>query len=111
LRQRTISRSGHALFRASFQVTLCAGVSAEACHDDAVEGGVGLAVAPAVQPSSPGLSGGLLDGAGAAQTSEGCLVGQPLRGVASGDQQGSGAVGPDADDVQEPWMMGAGRLG
>jgi hypothetical protein len=87
----------HALLRASFEVGARAGVSA--CHDDAVEGGVGLAVAAAVQPSSPDLSGELLDGADAAQSSEGYLVGQPVRVVASGDQQGSGTAGPDADDV------------
>lgn len=51
-----------ALLRAAFQIDAGAEVAAEAGHNDAVEGSVGLAVTSAVEPSALGLSGGLLDG-------------------------------------------------
>lgn len=56
----------HALLRPSLDVGAGACITADACHDDPVEGSVGLAVATAVQPPAPSLSRGLLDRADAA---------------------------------------------
>jgi hypothetical protein len=61
---------GHAFGCASLQVGLGAFIPAQAGLDDAVEGGVGLSVAAAVQAPSLGLAGGLFDRADAAQGGE-----------------------------------------
>jgi hypothetical protein len=63
---------------------------------DAVQRGVGLAVAAAVEAVPAGLAGGGLHRRGAAQRGERGLGVQASGVVAGGDQQRGGAVGPDA---------------
>ncbi len=90
-----------ALGKASLQVVPGAVVPAQAAEDDPVEGGVGLAVAAAVEPAALGLAGGRFDRAGAAQGSERCLAGEAFRVVTCGDEQGCGAVRADAACVEQ----------
>lgn len=93
--------AGLAFGQASFQVVAGALVPAQTAEHDAVEGGVGLAVTASVEPASLGLAGGRFDGADAAQRREGGLSSQPFGVVAGRDEQGGGAVGADADALQQ----------
>ena len=61
-------------------------VPAQPDDGDAVEGGVGLEVAAAVEPVSGGLAGGGGDRAGAADGGEGGFRVQPMWVVAGGDE-------------------------
>jgi hypothetical protein len=77
-------------------------------HDhDAVQRGVGLAVAAAVEPVPAGLAGGGLHRGGAAQRDERGLAAQPLGAVAGGDQECGGAVGPTPSRPLLPSACGA----
>ena len=96
LRQRMISLFGLALERASCDVGLGARVAGHAHENDAPQGVVGLSIAAAVEPVTGHLAGGGLDGAGAAQSSEGGFGAHALRVVAGGDQQRGGDFGADA---------------
>jgi hypothetical protein len=87
------------------------GVAAQPGDRDAVEGGVGLPVAAAVEPVPPGLAGGRFDRAGAAQRGEGRLVVQPFGVVAGGDEQGGRAVRADAGPLEQLRGMGFDRVG
>ena len=71
-------------------------VDAEPGHGDAPQGVVGLAVSASVEAVTGGSARGRLDGAGAAQSSEGCVVAHPVGVVAGGDQQRSCDLGTDA---------------
>jgi hypothetical protein len=82
-------------------------VPAQSDEHDPVEGGVGLPVAAAVEPMPDGLAGGRLDWAGTAQRREGGVAGEAGGVVTGGDQQGSGAVGADAEPGAE---LGAWRV-
>ena len=73
-----------------------AGVPAQPAEHDAVEGGVGLAVAAAVEPVPVGLAGGGGDRGDAAEHGERGLGAQPVGVVPGGDQQLAGDVGADA---------------
>ena len=64
---------GQAFFGASFDVGAGGGVVAQAAEHDPVEGGVGLAVAAAVEAVSLGVAGGCGDGVDAGEGGEGCF--------------------------------------
>ena len=91
---------------AALEVVAGALVPAEPGQDDAVEGGVGLPVAAAVEAVSLGLAGGCFDGADAAQGGEGGLASQPFGVVAGGDEQRGGGVGADAVAFQQLRVRG-----
>ena len=81
---------------AAFVVRLGARVVAQPGEDDAVQGGVGLAVAAVVEPTRAPPAGGVLDGADSAKGSKGRLGVQSLGVVSQGDQESDGAVRTDA---------------
>jgi hypothetical protein len=101
-----VEASGQGAFEASDDVEFVAAVGVdvtahvgpglvvpdEANDDDAVQGGVGLPVAAAVEPVPVGLAGAGRDGVGAAERGEGGLGVQPFGVVAGGDQQRGGGV-------------------
>src|SRR5258705_2457513 len=83
---------------ASGHIFLCGFVPAEADVGDAVQAGVGLPVAGAVESDPVGFTGGGGDGADSAEGGEGGLGVHPVRVVAGGEQDRGGAVGSDAVD-------------
>jgi hypothetical protein len=80
-------------------------VSAQSGQDDGVQGAVGWAVAAAVERCRCVLPEDASIGAGAAECGDGCLGGEPLWGVASGDEQRCGGVGADAIGAEQPWVV------
>src|SRR3954469_1408604 len=58
-------------------------VAAHPSNDDPVEGGIGFAIASAVEPVTAGLAAGGRQWAGAAHFGEGCLRADALRIIAS----------------------------
>src|SRR5580692_6675709 len=85
---------GLALLGAAGGVFLGGFVVAEADDDDAVEGGVGLAVPAAVEAVTDGFAGGGRDGRGPAEHGEGGFGVETFGVVAGSDEQGAGGVGP-----------------
>ena len=93
--------SGAALGGAPVEVVAGALFAACAGQGDAVEGGVGAAVAAAVESVPSGFAGGCLDRADAAEGGEGGFAVQPVGVVAGGDEQSRGAVRADAVALQQ----------
>src|SRR6266496_1561519 len=85
-------------------------VVAHADEDDAVECGVGLAVAAPVEPVAVCLARGGVDRGGAAEHREGGLGAEPFGVVAGGDQERAGGVGADAERLDEPRRGSSGEL-
>ena len=83
-------------------------IPAQTRERDAIQRGVGLAVAAAVQAQADGLAGGHLDRAGAAQRGVGGFAAQPLGVVPGGDEQGRGAVGPHPRPREQLLPAGGG---
>ncbi len=69
-----------------------------------------MAVTALVESEPFGLVGGGFDGADAAKGGEGRLAVQPLGVVAGRDEQRCGAVGADADAVEELRAVGGDRV-
>src|SRR3954449_831135 len=74
-----------------------------------VEGGIGLAIASAVQPVAAGLAAGGRQWAGAAHFGEGCLRADALRIIADKDQHLSCRTRCDAGRCNELRGMGCGQ--
>src|SRR5665647_968288 len=85
-------------------------VVAHADEDDAVECGVGLAVAAPVGPVAVCLARGGVDRGGAAEHREGGFGAESFGVVAGGDQERAGGVGADAERLEEPWRGRSGEL-
>jgi hypothetical protein len=86
---------GQAFGGASFGVGAGAGVPAQAAQHHAVESGVGLTVAAAVEAVPGGLAGRGGNRGGAAEHGERGLGGEPVVVVAGGDQELAGDVCAD----------------
>src|SRR5665647_2612729 len=85
-------------------------VVAHADKDDAVERGVGLAVAAPVEPVAVCLARGGVDRGGAAEHREGGFGAESFGVVAGGDQERAGGVSADAERLEEPWRGRSGEL-
>jgi hypothetical protein len=92
---------GFAFGDAAGEVVAGAGVPAQPGQSDAVERGVGLAVAAAVQAVTVGLARGCLLRADAAQGGERGLAAESVGVVAGGDEQGRCVVRADAAAGQQ----------
>src|SRR3954468_15320074 len=88
--------SGLAVPQAAFDVGAGGGVPAQAGEGDAVQGGVGLPIAAAVEPAPLRLAGGGFDRADSAEGGEGGFGVEPVGVVTSGDEQGGAGVGSHA---------------
>src|SRR3954451_14680111 len=84
-------------------------VTAHPCNDDPVEGGIGLAIASAVQPVAAGLAAGGRHRAGAAHFGECRFRADALRIIADQDQHLSGRSRCDAGCCDELRAMGCGQ--
>src|SRR3954449_1652521 len=84
-------------------------VAAHSCDDDPVEGGIGLAIASAIQSMTAGLAAGRRHRAGAAHFGECCFRADALRIVADKDQHLSCCSRCDAGCCNELRAMGCGQ--
>src|SRR4051794_28538513 len=85
--------SGLAVPQAAFDVGAGGGIPAQAGESDAVQGGVGLPIAAAVESAPQGLAGGRFDRADSAEGGEGGFGVEPVGVVTRGDEQGGAGVG------------------
>ena len=97
---------GHAFFGASLHVVAGAGVPAQAAEYDAVERGVGLPVAAAVEPVPGCLAGAGGDRGDAAEHGERGFGGESAVVLSGADQQLPGRVGADAIGGQQARVDG-----
>ncbi len=102
-----ISFFGASFGGASLLVGVGAGVPAQAAEGDAVERGVGLAVAAAVEAVSVGASGAGGQGRDAAERGEGGFGDESVGVLAGGDQDLPGDVGSDAGQGEQGGVDGA----
>jgi hypothetical protein len=96
---------------AAGEVVAGTGIPAQPGQGDAVERGVGLTVAAAVEPVAAGSARGRLLGVDAAQGGEGGLAAEPVGVIARGDEQGCGGVGADAAVGQQRGGVAGDRVG
>src|SRR5690606_21221694 len=92
---------GEAFGGAAFDVGAGGRVVAHAGEHDPVEGGVGLPVSSPVEPVAAGPPGGGGQWCGGAEHGERGLRVQPVRVVAGGDEELSGGVGADAEQLDQ----------
>src|SRR6266536_114697 len=88
---------GQSLSDAFLQVGLGAFAVGEADDDDAVQGGVGVAVTAAVEAVFVGAAAAGLDRGDTAEVGEGGFAVQPVGVVTGGGQQLGGGIGADTE--------------